>query len=259
VKAERELSLAGRVGLSSRGVVYCLLALAAVQVARGPRDRELDRQGALHLLARQPLGPALLVTLAAGFAAYAVWRFAEAATTDGGWTKRVLHAARGVLYIGFTWTALQVVVGRNSGGGSDRQAKSWSARAMAHTGGRPLVVAVGVGLAVGGIVLCVRGAQQKFAEKLATGDMRPWQRRWLPWLGTVGHAARGVVLALMGLFLVRAAVRFDPHEAVGVDGALHQAAVRTWGAAGLLVLALGLACYGLFSFVEARWRRVLDD
>jgi hypothetical protein len=258
MKGERELTIAGRVGLTARGVVYCLLGIAAVQVAAGPRDRELDRQGALHLLVRQPLGPALLLGLVLGFVAYALWRFAEAATDDG-WGKRILHAGRGLLYVSFTWTATKVLLGRSTGGTSDSQAKSWSARAMTHSGGRALVVAVGLGCAVGGAVLCWRGARQKFTEKLATEQMRRWQRRWLPWLGTAGHAARGAVVALIGLFLVRAAVRFDPHEAVGIDGALHQAAGRTWGQLGLVVLALGLACYGLFSFVEARWRNVLDD
>jgi uncharacterized membrane protein (DUF2068 family) len=90
------------------------------------------------------------------------------------------------------------------------------------------------------------------------GDMTPAQRRWLPWLGTVGHATRGVILALVGLFLVRAAVRFDPHEAVGIDGALHQVATRPYGPFALTLVAVGLLAYGLFSFVEARWREVME-
>jgi hypothetical protein len=73
----------------------------------------------------------------------------------------------------------------------------------------------------------------------------------------VGNAARGVILGLIGLFLVRAAVRFDPHQAVGVDGALHQVAARPYGWLGLTLAALGLLAYGLFSFVEARWRNVM--
>jgi ABC-type Na+ efflux pump permease subunit len=67
-----------------------------------------------------------------------------------------------------------------------------------------------------------------------------------------------VVLALIGLFLVRAALDFDPNKAVGVDGALHQLADRPFGTVALVIVALGLFAYGLFSFVEARWRKVME-
>jgi hypothetical protein len=256
--AERGAAVAGRFGLVSRGVVYCLLAVVAVQVAVGRRDRELDRQGALRTLARQPFGAVLLAALTVGFAGYALWRFAEAALGDGEAGTRLLHAGRGVLYATFTVTAARLVLHRDSGGNSDQQAKTWSARVLAHSGGRPLVVVVGLALVVAGGVEAWQGVHQRFERQLRTGDMRPWQRRWLPWLGTAGHAARGVVLALVGLFLVRAAVRFDPQEAVGIDGALHELAQRTYGTVALVAVALGLGCYGLYSFVEARWRRVLE-
>jgi hypothetical protein len=249
---------AGRFGLAARGVVYCVLAALALQVATGSRDATLDRQGALRVLARQRIGSVLLVVLAVGFAGYAFWRFAEALLGDHDMPKRLLHAARGALYLGFMVTSLRILTGRNGGGGSDAQAKTWSARVLAHSGGRPLVIAVGIGLVIGGAALCWRGAHQTFEKHLRTGEMNAWQRRWLPWLGTAGHSARGVVLALIGVFLIRAAVRFDPHQAVGVDGALHQVAARAYGPYVLGAVALGLFAYGLFSFVEARWRDVID-
>jgi hypothetical protein len=247
----------GQAGLVARGVVYCLLAVVAVQVAAGSRDQSLDRDGALRLLARQRIGSALLVGLILGFVAYALWRFGEAALGRHEWPKRLLHVGRGLLYCVFTYTAIRLLLGRDSSSGSDGQAKTWSARAMEHSGGRWAVGIAGAVCVVGGIVLCWRGATRKFEKKLRTHEMRGWQRRWLPWLGTVGHASRGVVLGLIGAFVIRAAVRFDPREAVGVDGALHQVAARPYGTGALVVVAAGLACYGLFSFVEARWRDVV--
>jgi hypothetical protein len=255
--AEQGAAVAGRVGLVSRGIVYCLLAAVAVQVAIGRSDQRLDRQGALRALARQPFGRVLLATLTLGFAAYALWRFAEAALGDDDPPKRLLHAARGVLYAAFTVTSARLVVHQGGSGSTDAQAKTWSARFMEHTGGRPIVVGVGLALVVAGGVLAWRGVHQRFEKHLRLGDMTPSQRRWLPWLGTIGHGARGVVLTLIGLFLVRAAVRFDPQAAVGVDGALHQLAAEPFGRSALAVVALGLGCYGLYSFVEARWRDVM--
>jgi hypothetical protein len=257
-RAEEGGMVAGRVGLTARGVVYCALGVAAVQVAAGGRDQELDRGGALKALARQPLGPLLLWILVAGFAAYALWRFAEALLGDDDTSKRLLHAARGLLYVAFTYSTIRLLLGRNDGDNDD-QAKTLSARAMEHGWGRWLVAAVGAACLAYGAYQLWRGLGRKFEEKLRTEKMHGWQRRWLPVLGMVGLTARGIVLGLIGAFFVRAALQFDPEEAVGVDGALHELARQDFGTLALVLVACGLVAYGLYSFVEARYRDVIGS
>ena len=41
-----------------------------------------------------------------------------------------------------------------------------------------------------------------------------------PPLGVFGHLARMVVFGLIGYFLIKAAIDYDPDKAVGLDGAL---------------------------------------
>jgi hypothetical protein len=259
-KVEEGVGLLGRFGVASRGVVYCLLGVLAVQVALGDHGEQLDKDGALRAVARQRFGTFLLGAIAVGFAGYALWRFAEAAVADHKWWSRLLYVFRGALYTVFTVTAVRLITGRDSASPkSEDQAKTWSARLMAEDWGRQAVIAFGVGLIVFGAVLAWRGIQRKFEKKLKTSEMSGWQREWLPKLGVAGHTARGAVVALIGVFFVKAAVDFDPQQAVGVDGALHQLAARSYGPIALVVVAVGLVCFGLFSFVEARWRRLLGD
>lgn len=248
-----------RVGFVSRGVVYCMLGVLALQVAFGQGDERLDKDGTLRAIARQRFGPLLLGAIAVGFAGYALWRYAETFLGDHELPKRALQLARGVLYTVFTVTAIRLVIGRSSGSSNDEQAKTWSARLLAESWGRAAVIAIGLGAIGLGAGLAWRGARKTFEKNLDLHAMRGWQRAWLPRLGVAGNVARGAVTALIGLFLVRAAVRFEPDEAVGVDGALHELAARSYGPAALFAVAVGLVCYGLFSFVEARWRRVLGD
>ena len=259
-KVEEGVGALGRFGFASRGVVYCLLGVLALQVALGDRNEQLDKDGALRAVARQSYGPWLLGAIAIGFAGYALWRFAEAAVGDHTWWSRILYFFRGAIYTVFTVTAVRLIQGRGgSSGGSNGQAKTWSARLMAEGWGRTAVIAFGVGLVVLGAVLAWRGLEKKFEEKLKMNEMSGWQRHWLPKLGVAGHVARGAIVSLLGVFFVQAAVEFDPEEAVGVDGALHKLAGQSYGPVALLVVALGLVCFGLFSFVEARWRRMIDD
>src|SRR5688500_5969945 len=67
---------AGRVGLVARGVIYLVVALLALQVARNGSDagdEQVDERGALSELADHAFGTALLVVLAVGFGCYALW------------------------------------------------------------------------------------------------------------------------------------------------------------------------------------------
>ena len=82
------------------------------------------------------------------------------------------------------------------------------------------------------------------------------ERRWIRVVGTVGMVARMLIAIMIGVFLIAAARQHDPDQAVGIDGALKRLADRSYGPTLLVLVAFGLAAYGLYSFAEARYRRV---
>jgi hypothetical protein len=81
-------------------------------------------------------------------------------------------------------------------------------------------------------------------------------RRWGGRVGTFGHVARGVVFGLIGVFVIKAALEYDPKEAIGLDGALQKLASAAYGPYLLGVTAAGLIAYGLYCLVDARYRDV---
>jgi hypothetical protein len=70
------------------------------------------------------------------------------------------------------------------------------------------------------------------------------------------YLARALLYAGLAAFLVRAAWQYDPQDAVGLDGALARVAQATYGEWLLAVVAGGLLAYGLFCFMQARFREV---
>ena len=86
--------------------------------------------------------------------------------------------------------------------------------------------------------------------------MAPAARPWFAWAGTAGYVARGVVFGLAGAFLVKAAIEFEPREAVGLDGALAKLVNADHGPILLGIVAAGLLAFAVFSFAEARYRRI---
>ena len=75
-------------------------------------------------------------------------------------------------------------------------------------------------------------------------------------LGVVGYVAKGGVLAGAGVLLIVAVFKTDPSKATGIDGAVKTLGEAPFGKFLLLLAAAGIAAYGLYSFVMARYARM---
>jgi hypothetical protein len=65
-------------------------------------------------------------------------------------------------------------------------------------------------------------------------------------IGVFGHLARMVVFGLIGYGLVKAAIDYNPHKAIGLDGALNQLLHNFYGPFLLGVVAAGLIGFALY-------------
>ncbi len=252
---------AGRLGLVGKGASFALVSLIALQVAFAGGGKTPDRQGALRSVAREPLGRSSLVLLALAFAGYAVWRFVQGFLDRGedgedarGLAKRAGQLGKGALYTGLCISTIAIVVDAGSGGGPDED--KWTARVLDVPLGRWLVLAVGLAILGVGAYNAYRSFTQRFRKNLATERMEAAEDRAYTVLGVAGHAARGLVFALIGFFVARAAWQYDPKEAIGLDGALSKVAQQPQGDLLLGLVAAGLFAYALFCFVQARYRDV---
>jgi hypothetical protein len=259
----RVMEALGRTGLTARGLIWMITASIAAQIALGHQTQTADQHGAIEDVAAQPLGRVLLLLLVVGFAGYALWRWSSAATgisesQPRGPEKLAEHATAlvaGLVYAGLCATTVLVLAGHSPSSSSQRQ-ETGTARLLGLPLGRPLVIVVGLGVLAGGGGMIWWAARAKFKKRLALDEMRPRTRSWVVGLGIVGNAARGCVLLLVGGFLVKAASAYDPRESKGLDQTLRTLAAKPYGAVLLLLAAVGLFTFGLYSFVEARYRHV---
>lgn len=252
---------AGRVGLVAKGVSYAIIGVLALQIPLGQGGEAADRQGVLRRLAGESWGTAALIALAVGFAAYALWRFADALfdrQNDGdgakGLAKRAKSLGVGVVYVASAAAAYALVRSTSSDTGGDEREET--AKVLEWPAGRWIVLAVAVGFVGYGLYNVYRGWTQKFRDQLAVGRMHGKVRTWAMRSGVVGHVARGIVFAIVGVFLGKAAIEYDPAEAVGIDGALLKLVEQPYGKVLLGLVAAGLVAYAVYCLVEARYRRI---
>lgn len=250
-----------RAGLAARGVMYILIGWIAVEVAFHHSNRQADRTGALHAIGATPIGGFLLWLLVIGFFGMTLWRLSEAlygaAGADGHKaSKRLKSLGRAIIYAFIGYGVLKYALGAGSPQGSDKQSVDLTATLLKHPGGQILVVAIGLVLVGAGIYLAYEAWQEKFRHELELGQMRARTRRIVDWLGKFGGAARGVVFTTAGIFLVVAAVEAKPQQAKGIDSSLRVLASTPLGPWLLVLVAVGLIMFGLFSCCQARWQRL---
>jgi len=75
----------------------------------------------------------------------------------------------------------------------------------------------------------------------------------------VGHLARAVVFAIIGMFLVQAAIYSDPREARGLGGALYTLEQQPYGDWLLAIVAAGFMAYAAYLLLLIVYRRILND
>jgi hypothetical protein len=250
----------GRLGLVAKAVLYAVVGLLAIQVARGGREESPDKGGALRTIAEQPFGKGLLVLLATGLAAYALWRLAQGILdrdNEGeglkGLAKRAGALGKAAWYAVLCGLTVSTLVGEGSGGGNEQQQ---TAGVFDRPFGRYVVYAAGLAFVGAAAFNGWRAVTCKFNKKLRTRQMNGAEEAAVTGVGILGHLARMIVFGLIGVFLVKAAWEYDSKQARGLDGALLEVSQQPYGALLLGAVAVGLLAYALYCLVEARYRRI---
>jgi hypothetical protein len=251
-----------RVGLIAYGVVHVLVAWLALQLAWGGGGESADQSGAMATLAESTFGKPLLWVVAIGLIALAVWQAAEVLRWRHGWSasgkarttavkksgkaivKAVIYAALAVLAIRFA-----------TGGGqsSSQQQQQTTAGVFAWPAGRWLVGAAGLVLIGVGAYHVYKGVTKRFLKEIDLAEAPRTATRLVTRLGQVGFPGKGIALAVVGGLLVYAAITFDPSKAQGLDGALRTILQAPFGRILLTLVAVGIAAFGAFCFVRARY------
>jgi hypothetical protein len=249
-----------RAGLVARGAIYAIIGVLALKLAFGSGGKTTNQKGALAEIAQQSGGKILLALMAIGLFGYAFWRLLRAAVghgpeeTDDG-KERLKGVASGLAYTSLFITCLSILLGSSSSGGSGSPDKA-TGGVLGWPGGQLIVAIAGLALIGVGLYQGYDGVKKKFLEKSKTEEMSEKTEKVFTVLGIAGHLARMVIFALIGYFLIKAAIDFDPDKAVSVDGALAALGKASYGPLLLGIVAAGMIAFAAYSVADARYRRV---
>lgn len=267
VEQHPNLVTLARVGWVAKGIVYALTGALALAVAmqsateQSGSGNEASQSGAVATIAEQPAGVALLVAIAIGLGLYVIWRVATillpAENSVSSWLDRAGYGLSAISYVALGWSAVSFALNPGSSeGGEDARVERATRTMLEATGGRALVLIVGAGVIAAGISFLYKGSSTSFESDLSPGSVGPVSHRGLVTLGRIGWIGRGLMMSLIGVFVARAAITFDPDDAQGLDGSLRTVAGTTLGTTLILVVAVGLVVYGAFCALSAPRRHL---
>jgi hypothetical protein len=246
-----------RFGFAAKGFVYLLVGFLAAKavVARGGKIE--DEQGALHQVLAAPFGKFLLAIAAAGLVVYVVWRLIEmwSDPEEKGTFSRSQAFLSAFVYGSLAFEAVRMILGMRAAGG-DSEAKEQAAFLISLPFGHWLTIVVGL-MAIGlGLAEIYRALAPRFEDREAITGLGSSVKPWVLRLGRFGILARGVVSTVMGGYLLLAGMHRAPSEAKGTSGAIESLGQHPFGTWILALIALGLAAFGAYTLVEARYRKL---
>jgi hypothetical protein len=251
-----------RTGFFARGLMYVVIGWIAVEIAFGKTSQQADRSGALQTLGRAPAGEIALWVLVVGFFGMAAWRLSQVLFGTSApdrrkaiWS-RLVNLGKAAVYVVLGYGVAGYAIGAGSPPSTDQQSVDLTATVMGHPGGRALIIVIGLVLIGVGLYLGYQAWRERFRDVMQLHELPPAGRRVVEWLGRVGGVARGLVFLVAGIFLIVAATEANPGQAKGIDSSLRELAAAPLGPWLLVLVAVGLIMFGLFSCCETRWRRV---
>jgi hypothetical protein len=250
-----------RLGFVSKAVIYAVVGGLALAAAARAGGRVTDTSGALRFILRQPYGQALLIVLAVGLCGYALWRLLDAyvdpdrhGRTVGGLVVRIGHAIRGGVYGVLGMEAFRLANGLR--GSNGREAQLWTARIMDFPFGDWLIGLAGLIIFGVGASEVLWSLKAKMDTSLDLTRIPRELRHAAINVSRFGVGARGVIIAVLGMFLVKAALDHDPSEVHGTRQSMLELANAVSGRWMLAAIGAGLIAYAIDQALHARCRRI---
>jgi hypothetical protein len=256
-----------RLGLACRGTVYLLVGYLAFRLALAAHGRAgspASSAGAVQAAIAPAWGRVSLILLIAGLGAYAltqlieaVFRPAYATGKLGRWRQRAVSSWGCLLYLAFCLSTARLLAGtppKQTAQSEQRQDTDMTADLLRTGWGRLLLLLAGAIVIVAGVEMGRRSVRLHFRERFTAERMSRVLAMVTRALGAFGCVARSVVFVLVGVFLLKAAVLSSASQVKGLDAVFRSVASSAGGAWLLALLASGLACYGLYCLLEARYR-----
>jgi hypothetical protein len=252
-----------RWGCVAIGTVYVLVGGVALLALSGVFTDHADENRIVRVVMEWPGGTVLIWTIIAGLVGWVIWRvievFADPYEFGSDWrglATRVGVGLTGLAYGIVAFSAARIALGaRGTTESSEQEQQRMVAEVLAWPGGAWWVGTAGVVLWIFAVLQVVLLIRRSYTIEIDMSNRSRPVKRVIHGLAWAGYSARGVILAVIGYFLVKAATTLNPEEVGDTDTAFDFIGGGTVGDSAFFVVAVGTIGYGIFMYLCAAFYR----
>lgn len=250
-----------RAGWVAKSVVYGAIAYAVFRIGLDATEPEADAEytGVVAILVDRPVTRVLLGVIAIGLILYVGFRMASVLLIDDddadAWAHRIAYSFSALTYVFVAWvSATAALRGVNQENGSTVQ--RLSLRLLESGAGRLVLGIAAAGSLAIASYFAYKAVTRRFVREVDLDQVSDGQSTAITWTGVVGWLGRALLVASVGVFVLRAAIQADPSDAEGLDSAMHRLAAEQPTKTLVLVIGLSLAVYAAYCLLSAPYRRL---
>jgi hypothetical protein len=248
-----------RFGCVAIGTVYVLVGAVALLALSGVFTDHADETRIVRVIMEWPGGALIIWTIIAGLVGYVIWRVIEVfadpyefGSNMRGLATRIGIGLSGLAYGIVAFSAARIALGApGTNESSEQEQQRLVAEVLAWPGGAWWVGMAGAMLWIFAIVQIVLIVRRSYMIEIDMANRSPAMRRVIHGLAWAGYAARAVILGVIGYFLVRAGVTFNPEEVGDTDTAFDFIGGGVVGDSAFFLVAAGTVGYGIFMYLCA--------
>ncbi len=244
-----------RFGIATKGFVYCVIGVLTAMSAFGYGGQKAGSSDVLDFIAKQPFGQVLLIVMAIGLLSYVFYRMYQTfADSDNegkdakGVAKRVGYFISGLVYGFLAYRAVKMVI---DAGSSSSGNGSFISSLLDKSYGAILVGIIALGLLAKAVYQIYKAYSGKYKENLGNAGLDSKAQSLMLKAGRVGYTARGIVIGIVSYLLFKAALT-GQNQGDGKENAFDFLQ-NEFGTIVLGIVAIGLAAYGVFMFIKAKY------
>lgn len=245
-------------GCFSTGLIYLGIGVIAILSFLKIKDGGADESSLLAFLNDSFAGKILFWIILAGIICYVIWRIFEVVNDPYGYGKGIKGIARrtGIAMstvpdILIALTAFQILagVGNIRMDGRPVTQREMAANVLRESWGEWALISMGVIICLTALVQFFYGITRGYKERLDIAHFSVFTKKLIHFLAWAGYLARGVIVGIIGFFLIKAGASDSPDVVVNTDKAFDFIGDHV-GHLYFILVAIGTICYGLFMFAH---------
>lgn len=244
-------------GCISTAIVYSAIGVIAILSFLKIKKGGADESSLLVYLDQFLAGKIIIWLILSGMIAYIIWRIYETIRDPYGygndWSgigRRTVTAFSSLADALIAFSAIQALLGAGaaSASGQPYAERQMIGNLLEKDNGHVYVMIVGGITMLVALIQFIYAFTKGYMERMDIDFIAPWKKTLVHIAGWAGHFARGIILGIIGFFLIKAAISRDAGYAVNTDKAFDFIGDHV-GHVYFILVAVGTIAYGIFMFV----------